>query len=616
MQQAEKPQRAELLLLIGAVAAAALLRLPALGSIPGFGYDEGTIGRLGRQILEGREYATGIKPYFGPLLIYLIALSYKLFGISIAATRLPVAVISCLMPIAAHLLTRAMSSDRRAGVAAAWLVAVSPWHVFFGRFAWDGNISPFFLTLFYLCIVRLVQGVRHRLAVAAAGFFCLGLTLNGHPYLLIPASAAALIAFIFSPASRRLLVASAPIAALPLLPVIAFQVGTGFKIYDRFFGGYNHHFALAAPSMTLDSLAGRFSGYLYSLAATLNGTLFYPDLYRGHETAGLLIPPILFVAALAYAIAKAPRNLPVAIIVGALAASLLVLPLIVKTQTQEKIGRSVSFTHYLDGVYPLPYVLIALALYSALPAIARRVPAIVTAALVVLTALHLKLWFFDYYRQSWGNGHFVAGLDRVIDRIDHPSLRVLPVQAMTAFTVSSSIYPQLETLTDWRLEPVEESLFEPHPMRNKKKLVRSPVLFVSRGRDALFDPVLAPALVLTSPDASQKWNVYIYESPAIYVRGKSTDGSEISLFCHLNKRGLVTGAGCVSAPDGLMRLEPRGVEAVGRFNNGKTIRIIGLADRRLPFELTLSRFPERRDVELTIDGRVIISSFEGTLCLF
>lgn len=613
-----------LLWLGGAVLLAAALRFYQLESIPGFGYDEGTIARLGRQIVSGERFAVGIQPYFGPLLIYLIAASYKLFGVSIIATRLPVALLSSLMPLSAHLLAREATGKWQAGVAAAYLVAVSPWHVFFGRFAWDGNISPLFLTMFYYLLLAAARpsiDAWRRLLKAGGAFLCLGLTLNGHPYLVLPAAAAALVAFVRTRPGRLLVLASAPAALLPLLPVVGYQVATGFQILDRFFGGYGHHFALSATTMDRAELLDRFSAYHWSLAASLNGSYLYPDLYKSILSEGIYLPAVLFAAGLALATWRSRRHTGDAIIASATLAAMLTLPLIVKSQFFERIGRVGTFTHYLDGVYPLPYILIVMLFYSdGATRLARRLgekaASLAVGGIVVLSLLHLKATFFDYFRDSWGNGHFVSGLDQVIRRIDAMPVGRIPVQAMTHFTVSSSLYPQFEALTDWKLEPLAETLFEPHPLRANEKIFASPTVFVSRGRDAHYQPLLSPTQVVSSPDGSQKWNIYIYTSPAIFVQGTGKDGATIALYAHLDSRGGVRSIGTLSAMDRFWLLKGQRLMTVGKFRSSKTVRIFGTADRSAEFVLTMNSPGEPRKMSLRIGGREMIESFQGTLCIY
>lgn len=605
----------------GAVALAAFLRLYDLGSIPGFGYDEGTIAQLAREIIGGERFAVGIKPYFGPLLIYLIAGSYKLFGISILTTRLPVALLCSLTPIPVYFLAREVTRNWKAAAAAAYLVAASPWQIFFGRFAWDGNISPLFLTTCYFLLVAAARAEitpRRRTLLASLAFLSLGLTLNGHPYLLLPAAAATAAVVIASGRRGGHILAAAPVAALPLLPPLWYQVSTGFRIFDRFLGGYSHHFALAAPSLQRADLLERFGGYYWSLIASLNGTLLYPDLYRTAMGTGMILPPLLFAAGLGVAIIRSKRSTGLSALVAATLTALTALPLIVKTQFFEKAGHAGTFPHYLDGVYPLPYIFIAMVLFGdRARSIRLKAAAAAAAGLVALSLLHVKTSFFDYYHLSWGNGHFVGGLDRVIARVDALHVGDVPVQAMTHFTVSSSLYPQLETVTSWRVEPVEEVLFEPHPLRIKDRIERGPSIFISRGRDAHYQPVLAPTDVVSSPDGSQKWNIYLYQSPVIYVNGTDRGGTALALFAHLDQRGAAVATGVLSTKRWLFTLKGKRLTPVGRFRSGKTVRITGVADGWRPFTLTLTVPGEDRRLSFRLDdGKELFESFDGTICIY
>ncbi|MEW6369098.1 MAG: glycosyltransferase family 39 protein [Acidobacteriota bacterium] len=608
-----------LLWLAGAVGLAAFLRLHALGSIPGFGYDEGTIAQLGREILGGRQFAVGIKPYFGPLLIYLLALSYKLLGVSILSTRLPIAILSTLMPIAAYMLTRELCGKWKAGVAAAYLVAASPWHVFFGRFAWDGNISPLFLTLYYYLLIASVR--KAGIALAGAAFLCLGLTLNGHPYLALPALGPALIAACAARGGRLLRFSLAFLLTLvPLLPPVFYQLTTGFRIIDRFFGGYGHHFALAAPAADLGAIVDRYRAYCWTLGASLNGTLLYPDLYRAGESTGLILPPLLFLLGLAYLTWRSNKTAAHRMVSSATWLGLIGVPILVKTVQLDAVGHTATFTHYLDAIYPLPYVLIAALLYSdevarVLRGLSAEVAPALTVGILALSLLTLKTGYFDYFKESWGKGHFVAGIDRVIDRVDSLSLSSVPVQAMTRFTVGSSFYPQFASLTAWRLEPVDETLFEPHPVVAEGRLIRTPTLFVSRTREALLQPALTPNETIASPDGSQRWRIYLYLSPVIYVQGKGEE-SELSLFAFIDDHGLADGVGFLRTKDEIVRLDPAGIVPGGGPRGAKSVRVTGKAGRIEEFTMTLTRRGSERAVRLRIAGQDVVAGFQGTVCIF
>jgi uncharacterized protein (TIGR03663 family) len=113
-----------------AFAVALALRLVVLDRAP-LHHDEGVNAWFLGKLLEGIPFKYDPAHYHGPFLYYLLAPFLEIFGTSPTALRLPVALVSSLMvPLLLPL-------RRRLGVAgvsgAAWLIAVSPSLVYYGR---------------------------------------------------------------------------------------------------------------------------------------------------------------------------------------------------------------------------------------------------------------------------------------------------------------------------------------------------------------------------------------------------------------------------------------------------------------------------------------------------
>jgi 4-amino-4-deoxy-L-arabinose transferase-like glycosyltransferase len=162
------------------VLAAAVFRFADLEHIPGnLGGDEGTWGAEGLALLEGRfgnPFATG---WFGFQNMSFIpwGLSAKIFGNSVAALRLPSALIGTAAVLAVYLLGRELWGRRTAAVGAV-LLAFGHFHIHYSRLA----VNNIFDTLvaasaFWL----LVLGLRTRRTgpMVAAGVI-LGLGWYGY----------------------------------------------------------------------------------------------------------------------------------------------------------------------------------------------------------------------------------------------------------------------------------------------------------------------------------------------------------------------------------------------------------------------------------------------------
>jgi 4-amino-4-deoxy-L-arabinose transferase-like glycosyltransferase len=168
------------LALAGMLFATALaIRLPNLMHVPPY-TDEGFEVLWGLDILLGKHLPlTAIDPYDGPLFAYLIAILFRVFGLSVELPRLMVAVFGAATVVATYLLGRLMY-DRTAGLVSAGLALTSPVLVVFSSHqGWSSSLTPFFATAtaaaLYAGIVK-----RNSWLLASSGLLA-ALTLQAHP---------------------------------------------------------------------------------------------------------------------------------------------------------------------------------------------------------------------------------------------------------------------------------------------------------------------------------------------------------------------------------------------------------------------------------------------------
>ena len=128
---------------LGLMLLAGAFRLPALGSAPpGLYHDEAFYGLDAQSVLAGNWQI-----YFPanngrePLFVYLAALSIRLFGSTPFAVRLPAAIVGMLTVPATYWMTRRLW-DRRTGLLAAALMAVTLWPVHLGRIGFRVGTLP------------------------------------------------------------------------------------------------------------------------------------------------------------------------------------------------------------------------------------------------------------------------------------------------------------------------------------------------------------------------------------------------------------------------------------------------------------------------------------------
>jgi len=194
------PRSVAALLAIAALAFA--LRFYRLTEVPpGLYLDEASIGVEAHSVLETGRDQTGTRfpvlfkaldDYKHPLYVYGTVATEAALGPTKLAVRLPAALFGTLTVFLIAFLAMELSKDARAGLAAALILAVTPWHIQYSRMAWEavtlGLTTVLALWLYFLARRR---GGAWRFALAGAAF---GLVLYSYTpaKLLVPAFLAAL----------------------------------------------------------------------------------------------------------------------------------------------------------------------------------------------------------------------------------------------------------------------------------------------------------------------------------------------------------------------------------------------------------------------------------------
>ena len=181
------PSRKELILLAIICAIGAFLRFYQLQSIPfGLFFDEATNGLDAVRVIQQRVYPVYFEANYGrgALFIYLLALSFKLLGVSVLAMRLVTAALGVLTILAFYFLFRQLFGPGL-GLVGAYLIATSRWHINFSRVVFDAVLLPLLAALsFYF----LFKGLRSRRRTDFLwGGLALGLGLHTYAsFRLIP----------------------------------------------------------------------------------------------------------------------------------------------------------------------------------------------------------------------------------------------------------------------------------------------------------------------------------------------------------------------------------------------------------------------------------------------
>jgi DNA-binding beta-propeller fold protein YncE/4-amino-4-deoxy-L-arabinose transferase-like glycosyltransferase len=180
----------EIGILLAIFAIAAFMRLYRFDQIPfGTWYDEADNGLSALKILTETGYlpvyveSTNLPAH----LLYLIALSFRILGVSTLSIR-AVSVIFGLATVAAALLTGQELFNRKMGFVLAFLLAVSRWDINWSRIGMHGVTVPFFELLTVGLILRALKRQRlldYSLAGLAIGFgLCFYVPLRLFPLVI------------------------------------------------------------------------------------------------------------------------------------------------------------------------------------------------------------------------------------------------------------------------------------------------------------------------------------------------------------------------------------------------------------------------------------------------
>jgi 4-amino-4-deoxy-L-arabinose transferase-like glycosyltransferase len=152
----------DLALLAVILAVAVFMRGYQLADLPyGSWYDEAEAGLEAVEILNGQPFSPMAKFTFNPsLYFYVLALSFKIFGVSILGIRLVVATAGVLSCLFLYLLAKRLWGWRVAFVAGI-LLAVMSWHVTFSRLGMANITSPLFAIITFYFLIRGLETGRH-----------------------------------------------------------------------------------------------------------------------------------------------------------------------------------------------------------------------------------------------------------------------------------------------------------------------------------------------------------------------------------------------------------------------------------------------------------------------
>lgn len=173
-----------------------VLRFWRLGLVPpGLFGDEVDTGYQAYSILKtGRDYFGNFLPIhfqsYGdwrvPLYIYLDTASIALFGLNELAVRLPAVILGVLAVLVSFFLGKKISKDEKVGLTAAFLVAISPWHIHFSRGAFEAILLTVLFPAAVFYFIKALSSGERRDYLLSAIFFGLTPYAYNTPKLFLP----------------------------------------------------------------------------------------------------------------------------------------------------------------------------------------------------------------------------------------------------------------------------------------------------------------------------------------------------------------------------------------------------------------------------------------------
>jgi 4-amino-4-deoxy-L-arabinose transferase-like glycosyltransferase len=185
------------LCLLLAVAAGAALRFYHISAVPPglqqdeavYGYDAYSIFQTGRDHL-GHPFPFVSLENFGdwssPLLTFILVPFVGVFGLNVEVIRTVTAILGLIAVPAVFLLAVLLFQRPAAGVIAAWLIALSPFHVHLSRWAVIPSLVPTMVALTLLAFVWAMRNRNERAFVLAALLACLTMATYHSMKLYVP----------------------------------------------------------------------------------------------------------------------------------------------------------------------------------------------------------------------------------------------------------------------------------------------------------------------------------------------------------------------------------------------------------------------------------------------
>lgn len=234
------------LILCCIVLIAGLFRFIALGSNPPFlnwdevawGYNAYALGLNARDEF-GRflpyTYLESFGDYKPPVYAYLTVLPVKIFGLNAFATRFASALCGTLTVLITYFLVKRLFPKSKNknwyGLAAAGVLAISPWHIMLSRAAFEANVATFLMVTGVWLFLGGMQEKKWYLVLSAIPFALSFYTFNT-PRVVVPLLVVFLALFFWREilTRKKQIIIAAMLGILFLLPTVKFLLSPQAKL--------------------------------------------------------------------------------------------------------------------------------------------------------------------------------------------------------------------------------------------------------------------------------------------------------------------------------------------------------------------------------------------------
>ncbi|MEX2028029.1 MAG: glycosyltransferase family 39 protein [Candidatus Curtissbacteria bacterium] len=406
------------LIILSIIILAAILRIANLNSIPvGFNDDEAAFGYNAYTILKtghdewGNRLPFPVFESFGDWklvgYLYLTVASVAFFGMNELATRLPSVAFGILSVFVTYLLSKKLF-NKETGYIAAFLLAISPWHIIASRNAFESDVMIFFITTGTYFFLKGFDSRRYF--VFSALSFVTSFYFYRSSWTFVPLFLLTLAYF-----SRKELKKSGfrlkkyflltALLLLPLVPVVLTFQGQSRFLQESFISGVSRtgltnnisekqsRCQTKAPQIICKAAHNKYSTFLSTYINNYFGNLSYATFFSKANPYGFqsfatrstfyLFELPLFIAGVVFMVKKRTRAAKILI------PWILLVPLGASITGIANYGR-------INIIMPAPQIIAAFGLVSAISAV--KIPKF-KLALAGLIAIIATLSFTSFYSE-------------------------------------------------------------------------------------------------------------------------------------------------------------------------------------------------------------------------